>query len=89
MAARALMAVLVLGALTVSWSTRSLRAATHEDRAASQLRWLGRAETQFRNGVLGDARPVRTYLISYPRKITESDTWLFTVGEALKLRLRL
>ena len=69
MAARTLMAALLFGALTAVSSTPSGFAATHQGQPSSQPRWLAPAEKQFRDRVLGGARPVKTYLISYPSKI--------------------
>ena len=63
------MAALLLGALTAVWGTASLFAANRQEHRAPQPRWLGPAEKRFRDGVLGGARPVKTYLIPYPRKI--------------------
>lgn len=55
-------------ALTAVWSATSLFAATHKGQP-SQPRWLAPVERQFLDRVLDGARPVRTYLVSYPRKI--------------------
>jgi hypothetical protein len=56
-------------ALTPVWCATSAFAATRHGQPSSQPRWLVVVETKFLDRVLGGARPVRTYLISYPRKI--------------------
>ena len=56
-------------ALSAMWSATSLSAASNQSEVRSEPRWLAFAEEQFRDGVLDGARPVRTYLIPYPRKI--------------------
>lgn len=56
-------------ALATIWSAASLSARSHQSPPRSEPRWLASAEEQFLDGVLDGARPVKTYLISYPRKI--------------------
>ena len=56
-------------ALSAMWSATSLSAVSHQSQARAEPRWLAPAEKQLLDRVLGGAKPVRTYLISYPRKI--------------------
>ena len=56
-------------ALATVWSAASLSATSRQSKPLSEPRWLASAEEQFRDRVLGGASPVKTYLISYPRKI--------------------